>query len=54
MTSVNGFLQAWHPICCQSPKDNGLSFQATYTPLFNTTEGTMPFWIGVGIGYFWK
>ena len=37
-----------------SPKDNGLSFQATYTPLFNTIDGNMPFWIGAGIGYSWK
>lgn len=37
-----------------TPTNNGFSFQATYTPLFDTTEGTMPFWIGVGIGYSWK
>ena len=37
-----------------TPKDNGLSFQATYSPLFNTVDGNMPFWIGAGIGYSWK
>jgi len=36
------------------PINNGVSFQATYTPLFNTVEDTMPFWIGIGIGYSWK
>lgn len=37
-----------------TPIHNGFGFQATYTPLFNTIEGIMPFWIGVGIGYSWK
>src|SRR5690606_15647121 len=37
-----------------TPINNGFSFQATYTPLFNTIDGIMPFWIGVGIGYSWK
>ena len=37
-----------------TPINSGFSFQATYTPLFNTAEGTMPFWIGVGLGYSWR
>ncbi|KGE14872.1 hypothetical protein [Sphingobacterium deserti] len=37
-----------------TPTGNGFGFQATYTPLFNTVDGTMPFWIGVGIGYSWN
>ncbi|TDS14563.1 hypothetical protein [Sphingobacterium paludis] len=37
-----------------TPTTNGFGFQATYTPLFNTVDGAMPFWIGVGIGYSWK
>jgi len=35
------------------PETKGLGFHVSYTPLFNTVDGTMPLWIGVGIGYTW-
>lgn len=35
------------------PKNKGVSFHISYTPLFNTVDGTMPVWLGAGIGYSW-
>ena len=36
------------------PIEKGFSFQITYTPLFNTVDGTMPIFGGIGLGYSWK
>lgn len=36
------------------PMTRGVAFQVTYNPLFNTVDGTMPAYFGVGIGYSWK
>ncbi len=34
-------------------KTKGVGFHVSYTPLFNTVDGTMPWWFGAGIGYGW-
>ncbi|OCA77146.1 hypothetical protein BBI01_01400 [Chryseobacterium artocarpi] len=35
------------------PYEKGIAFHASYVPLFNTADGTMPVWLGVGVGYSW-
>lgn len=35
------------------PETKGLGFHVSYAPLFNTVDGTMPLWLGAGIGYSW-
>ncbi|MCA5005382.1 hypothetical protein [Sphingobacterium bovistauri] len=36
------------------PLEKGFAFQVTYNPLFNTVDGTMPIFFGIGLGYAWK
>ncbi|MGJ1419791.1 hypothetical protein ACR79T_09200 [Sphingobacterium spiritivorum] len=36
------------------PLERGFAFHASYSPLFNTVDGAMPFWFGIGLGYSWK
>ncbi len=36
------------------PMERGVGFQVTWTPLFNTMDGTKAAWFGVGVGYAWK
>lgn len=36
------------------PMERGLAFQVTWSPLFNTVDGTKMAWFGVGVGYAWK
>jgi len=33
---------------------SGLGFHFSYTPIFNTVDGTMPVFLGIGIGYSWR
>jgi len=36
------------------PMKSGLGFHFSYTPIFNTVDGTMPVFLGAGIGYSWR
>ncbi|WDF67845.1 hypothetical protein PQ465_16275 [Sphingobacterium oryzagri] len=36
------------------PLKKGFAFQTTFNPLFNTANGTMPLFFGLGLGYAWK
>ncbi|MDF2514861.1 MAG: Uncharacterized protein K0R59_157 [Sphingobacterium sp.] len=35
------------------PYEKGIAFHVSYVPLFNTADGTMPVWLGLGLGYSW-
>jgi len=35
------------------PYEKGIAFHVSYVPLFNTADGAMPVWLGLGIGYSW-
>jgi len=36
------------------PLISGIGFHFSYTPLFNTVDGFMPVFLGIGIGYSWR
>lgn len=36
------------------PRNRGIGFQATWSPLFNTADGTKMAWFGIGVGYVWR
>ena len=35
------------------PENSGIAFQLTWSPLFNTVDGSKPYWFGIGVGYAW-